>query len=331
MPEELLPNDSRSSDSEAANNLSRQVAGGPDAHDVCHMLNYDRLYQILRQFFLEMRLTDASSIKCPSTRAVFQGFLDHVLQHGSQDRFDYSASAGNRGPKLRQLKPKRRDQYIKKAHSKLKTIVFAERKKVKTPKSKTLQKIRKDFDFGKGKRLESKAPQCITDEDCFENLFGSRVQKGLLDPTIDHILLHKPKLFRELFNQRMMKKRLIEALRMQTEHDIKANLIVRVQVELGSGADAKLSDCKRVFSNEAKHFKKPFTQFENILSVYFFIGCFVRRCRVLSTSQRINMKNKSDKLRALQARLLKSASDLVSWEVKPPFNNQAVESFVMMY
>lgn len=322
MPEELLSNDPRSSDSEVANNLSSQVVGGPDAHDVCHLLNYDRLYQILRKFFLEMKLTDASSIECPSTRAVYLEFLDHVLRDGSQNLFDDSASAGKPRPKLIQLRPKRSDQYIKKAHSKLKTIVFAERKKVKTPKSKTLQKIRKDFDFGKGKRLESKAPQDLADEDCFENLFGSRVQKGLRDPTIDHILLHKPKLFSELFNLRMIKKRLIEALRMQTEHDIKANLILRVQVEL--------SHRMRVFSNDARHFKKPFTQFENILSVYFFIGCFVRRCRELSTSQRKNMKKQADKLRALQARLLKSASDLASWEVKPPFNNQAVESFVRL-
>jgi hypothetical protein len=289
----------------------------------------EELHTIFKKFFIEVKLEDPSNIHNPETRWILQGFLENILKNGFPGELVKPNSQGKMGPKRMLLKPKRSDQYIKKAHSKLKTIVFTERKTGKEKKCKTLQKIRRDFEFGLGKsKKQALDSMTQSDEKCFQNLFGGQVYQGLRDPTIDHILLHKPNLLKELFKVSLMKQ-LLRELGDQTQHDIQANLMTRLRVELQSGALQRPIEWSSIFSKDAKHFKKPFTQMENIFAVYFFIESFVRRCQVLEISQRKNLKMKMKRLKDLQSRLLKSASQLLNWEIKPPFNKQEVDSFVM--
>lgn len=289
----------------------------------------EELHTIFKRFFVEVKLEDPSNIHNPETKRIFQGFLDNILKNGYPGELAKTNSQGKMGPKRMQLKPKRSDQYIKKAHSKLKTIVFNERKTGKEKKCKTLQKIKRDFEFVQGKNKKQALDSMMeSDEKCFQNLFGDQVRQGLRDPTIDHILLHKPDLLKDLFNVPMIMRLLLE-LDEQTEHDIEANLMVRLRVELQFGALQRPIEWSSVFSKDTKHFKKPFTQVENIFAVYFFVESFVRRCQILETSQRKNLKMQMKRLKNLQSRLLKKASQLVNWEIKPPFNKQEVDSFVL--
>jgi hypothetical protein len=246
----------------------------------------------MREVFQKQRYPDTQMIHDPVVQQALTIALRLVLDN--DDEIDKAHKKSSTAAfNLRMLKTKRRDQYIKKVWSRLRTVIYLEYKKPKTSKVTALNNLKLNFDCSDSK--ESK----------FENFFGKEASKGLSRETENYILDNNT-IFYHVFNFKFFEG-LRLALNKQTRREISVNLVSNFRRFLEGNED--LPTLMKKMSPHKKEVKKPFTYQENNTALLLLIDNF-QKCLLNKNDEAAN--NKKATLIAL-SKQVKDYADEKGW------------------
>ncbi len=232
----------------------------------------------LRQIYEQNRLFDLNEIAEEPVR-VSIGLILPII-------FEYYDPQNPTGPDVRTKPHKakllifmRKDQYVKKAWSKLKTTIYARYKGPKTLKSVAQQQIRAEL--------------ACESEQVFENLFGSGTCDGLKSESIEFIL-NNDQTFRTIFTNEFF--RLVrEALNRQTHHDIEINFVNKLDKYLTGSEEGRASATAHFRTRRSV--KTPFTFLENNTALAVLVDQFIKKLK----NMQMPRSEKESRMRALNA------------------------------
>lgn len=215
---------------------------------------YNNLKLITKSIYVENKHIAPERFRCPVSRMIARQIDSVVL---GIERPDF--------PDLIFLDPRRHDQYIKKAFSKLKSIVYKQFKDQST-KIDAHKKIRNDF---------------FIEDEAFNRIFGKESCNGLSKKAIEFILgFHfekgqtDNKLFQHLFSISNFDK-LTETMNKSTIDDVETNFLARIKKELESSETLSLKKLDKIITT-GREFKTPFSFQENLLALSCLVDKFLR-------------------------------------------------------
>ena len=216
----------------------------------------------LREIYEKNRLFDLDEIAEEAVRGSLQLILPLIFDScNPEDPTCPDQRTGANKAKL--LIFMRKDQYVKKAWSKLKTMIYSKHKRPKTLKTAAHEKLRQELVF------EAEADKV------FENLFGSGTCDGLKVESIEYIISNE-NIFKMIFNKDFFRK-LREELNKQTLHDIKVNFLNKLDGYL-TGAEGGREEAMAHFRAD-RSVKTPFTFLENNTSLVVLVDQFIKQLK----------------------------------------------------
>jgi hypothetical protein len=250
---------------------------------------YEKLAFITESIYVENKHIDPERIKCPVLRTIARQIDSVVL---GIERADF--------PDLIFLDPRRHDQYIKKAFSKLKSTLYKPLKDHST-KICAHKKIQNDF------FLEGEA---------FNRIFGHESCNGLSKKAIEFILgFHLEedqtdnKLFQCLFSISNFE-RLIDLMNNSTVADVATNFLERIKKEVESEKTLCLLNLDKIITT-GREFKTPFSSQENLLALSLLVTKFLKYCKKNEHKTHLNkmFDSQTKKLEELSKDLEKKLRD----------------------
>jgi hypothetical protein len=262
----------------------------------------------LREIYEKNRLFDLDDIKEEAVRGSLQLILPLIFDScNPEDPTCPDQRTGANKAKL--LIFMRKDQYVKKAWSKLKTMIYSKHKRPKTLKTAAHEKLRQELVF------EAEADKV------FENLFGSGTCDGLKVESIEYIISNE-NIFKMIFNKEFFRK-LREELNKQTLHDIKVNFLNKLDGYL-TGAEGGREEAMAHFRAD-RSVKTPFTFLENNTSLVILVDQFIKQLKKMDGAGKEPLTNT---LTSLREELTKYA-DLRKWTLSGcKFKKSEIVSFV---
>ena len=176
----------------------------------------------------------------------------------------------------------RKDQYVKKAWSKLKTVLYSKFKNPKTLKTNAQEQLKEELAFNH--------------KQAFENLFGSSTCDGLKVESIEYILSNDST-FSKIFETTFFKK-LREELNLQTLHDIEINFLKKLDPFL-SGEQGGWEKSKEKLRKD-RAVKTPFTYLENNTALVVLVDQFIKQLKkttVVSEAKKVSLSTRLTSLR----------------------------------
>lgn len=154
------------------------------------------------------------------------------------------------------VREKRFDEFEKKFHSKLRTVVYQ--------RYKTLVNSREDAYADMQSKLK------ITSKNFFDRFFGKEICKGLKNEWIDW-LLKSGTLFETIFTVQMFGK-VLDELKAQTDKDIETNIMGNLLHSFNPN-NLSLEDLKEIGQSLKRNraVKMPYTYLEDILAAEYFL------------------------------------------------------------
>ena len=190
----------------------------------------------------------------------------------------------------------RKDQYVKKAWSKIKTLIYYRYKRPKMLKTNAHELLKRELEFDQ-------------DHDAaFENLFGSGTCDGLKVESIEYILCNQS-LFNCIFNEDFFID-LREELNNQTLKDIETNLLKKLDRFL-SGEKGGWEESAGYFSKK-RSVKTPFTFLENNTSLIILVDRFIKQLNKTTAITEANKLSHMRKLTSLRRSLCQYA-EINNW------------------
>lgn len=214
----------------------------------------------LREIYEKNRLFDLDEIGEEAVRGSLEMILPLIFAYfNPEDPTCPDQRTGEKKAKL--LIFMRKDQYVKKAWSKLKTMIYSKHKRPKTLKTVAHEKLRQELEFEA--------------DNVFNNLFGSSTCDGLLVESIEYIIKNV-KVFKMIFTREFFRN-LREELNKQTLHDIEINFLKKLDGYL-SGAEGGREEAMAHFRVD-RSVKTPFTFLENNTSLVIFVDQFIKQLK----------------------------------------------------
>ena len=262
----------------------------------------------LREIYEKNRLFDLDEIAEEAVRGSLQLILPLIFDScNPEDPTCPDQRTGANKAKL--LIFMRKDQYVKKAWSKLKTMIYSKHKRPKTLKTAAHEKLRQELVF------EAEADKV------FENLFGSGTCDGLKVESIEYIIRNE-NIFKMIFNKEFFRK-LREELNKQTLHDIKVNFLNKLDGYL-TGAEGGREEAMAHFRAD-RSVKTPFTFLENNTSLVILVDQFIKQLKKMDGAGKEPLTNT---LTSLRDELTKYA-DTRKWTLSGcKFKKSEIVSFV---
>ena len=260
----------------------------------------------LREIYEKNRLFDLDEIAEEAVRGSLQLILPLIFEScNPEDPTCPDQRTGANKAKL--LIFMRKDQYVKKAWSKLKTMIYSKHKRPKTLKTAAHEKLRQELAFEADK--------------VFENLFGSGTCDGLKVESIEYIIRNE-NIFKMIFNKEFFRK-LREELNKQTLHDIKVNFLNKLDGYL-TGAEGGREEAMAHFRAD-RSVKTPFTFLENNTSLVILVDQFIKQLKKMDGAGKEPLTNT---LTSLRDELTKYA-DTRKWTLSGcKFKKSEIVSFV---
>lgn len=244
----------------------------------------DFVKQSLEKIYKYISLPDLDEIADEKTRNCIEMILPIIFQnHDPEDPTRPDAIAGcNRKVKLMIFM--RKDQYVKKAWSKVKTSLYNKHKKPKTLKTAAHEKLKQELAF--------------EDMQVFENLFGSGTCDGLKVESIEYILANQSA-FKKIFDHQFFRE-LRDELDAQTMHDIETNYLKKLEPYLAEGAGEKQRAEVAGHFRSDRSVKTPFTCLENNTSLIILVDQFIKQLKkttILAEGAKVSLMSTLTSLR----------------------------------
>ena len=238
----------------------------------------------LEMIYQHTRLPDLQEIADEKTRNCIQMILPILFQNYDPQNPTKQDKIAGCDRKIKLMIFMRKDQYVKKAWSKLKSSLYNKYKKPKTLKTTAHDMLKEEL--------------ALNHEQVFENLFGSGTCDGLKVESIEHILANKS-MFNKIFDHQFFRELRAE-LDSQTLKDIEVNFLKKLESYLDiNGGEKEKSETTSRFRSD-RSVKTPFTFLENNTSLIILVDQFIKQLKKTSAipeSEKVSQKNKLESLR----------------------------------
>jgi hypothetical protein len=240
----------------------------------------------LRQIYEQNRLVDLEEIADKKARATIQMVMSVICE--SFDPQDPTRPDDIKGctRKIKLLAFMRKDQYVKKAWSMVKILLYSPYKNSKTLKSTAHNNLKKDL--------------FLNDDNVFQNLFGSNTCDGLKVESVKYILTSEC-IFNKIFDHCFFRK-LRRELNNQTIHEIEINFLKKFDPYFQGEQDRP--------QKAASHFRKdrsvktPFTFLENNTSLIILLDKFIKQLKKIDSISEANKLLKMKRLTSIREELI---------------------------
>ena len=271
----------------------------------------DQLEEYLRVIYQENKFLDPDLIHCKPMRLILKQIYSVVLGTQRKER-----------PNIVFLDPRRHDQYIKKAFSKMKTKLYKDFKK-ETTKIDAHVRMKNDLNI---------------EQQAFDQIFGPKSSNGLAKQAIEFILGFYRKegetdnrLFNSLFSTQNTEE-LLKSMEESTRDDIKTKFINKIEKLLHEGKFSPSTLNKTI--SASREFKTPFSSQENLMALDLLVKKFLKYCKKNRSSGHLkemiaNQTRRLEELsRSLEDRLFKNKWTL-KYAAKKEFKKSEIPSFLI--
>jgi hypothetical protein len=240
----------------------------------------------LRQIYEHNRLVDLEEIPEEKVRDSIQMILPVIFDSFNPQDPTRPDDIEGCTRKIKLLAFMRKDQYVKKAWSKLKTSLYSTYKKPKTLKTTAHDQLKKELS--------------LDHDDVFENLFGSNTCDGLKVESINYILANEC-IFNKIFDHCFFRK-LRGELNDQTIHDIEINFLKKFDPYFQGEQDGAQKAASH-FRND-RSVKTPFTFLENNTSLIILLDQFIKQLKKIDSISEANKQLMKNRLTSIREELI---------------------------